>query len=101
MSYRGPKIFRRKQTTINIGHGYLRDGLLILIEPTRKRLRKIGRRRFKVDFKREYFGICGKPKHTRKAPHKYCPICGKARQAGYTFLLVQLATSNVVSVTGV
>lgn len=83
MSYRGPKIFRRKQTTINIGHGYLRDGLLILIEPTRKRLRKIGRRRFKVDFKREYFGICGKPKHTRKAPHKYCPICGKARQAGY------------------
>lgn len=83
MSYRGPKIFRRKQTTINIGHGYNGDGLRLLSEPAQKWLRKIGRRRFKVNFRREYFGICGKPKHTRKALHKYCPICGKTRRAGY------------------
>ena len=76
MSYRGPK-------TINIGHCYHSDGLFFLVEPAQKRLRKIGRRRFKVNFKREYFGIYGKPKHARKAPLKYCPICGKTRRAGY------------------
>lgn len=76
MSYRYPK-------TINIGHGYHGDGLFLLCSPAQKRLRKIGRRRFKVTFKRECLGIFGKPKRTSKAPRKYCPICGKTRRAGY------------------
>lgn len=80
MSYRGPEIFRRKQTTINIGHGH---DIVFLVDSAQKRLRKIGRRRFKGNFKHDAFGIYGKLKHTCKAPLKYCPICGKTRRAGY------------------
>lgn len=56
------------------------------IPPTmalQKLLRKIGHRCFRVSQKR----ALGIPEHSRKrtykARHKYCPICGKTRRAGY------------------
>lgn len=58
-------------------------GKLPPAKATQKLLRKIGHRRFQVPTKR----ALGIPEHsrkrTRKAPHKYCPICGKTRRAGY------------------
>lgn len=50
---------------------------------TQKLLRKIGHRRFQVTIKRALGIPEHSRKHTRKAPHKYCPICGKTRMAGY------------------
>lgn len=58
-------------------------GKLLRTMLTQKWLREIGHRRYNVAIKRE-MGITGHSrKRTRKAPHKYCPICGKTRRAGY------------------
>jgi len=58
-------------------------GKIPMAKSTQKLMRKMGHRRYKVNIKR----ALGHPEHsrkrTRKAPHKYCPICGKTRRAGY------------------
>ena len=58
-------------------------GKIPMAKSTQKLIRKIGHRRYKVTTKR----ALGHPEHSRKrtgkAPHKYCPICGKTRRVGY------------------
>ena len=84
-AYKGPEIFRRKQTTININHP---KDTLSLNKHLMRRLRKLGRRRFKTEIAKRFKKDHPWTFKERRIPKigrvlKVCPICGKSRDAGY------------------